>query len=205
MRALGIGKGLGKHRRGSFTPVGTSGPEDRPGPRDVAVRGLAVVLTTADSQDHGRMRVTRPVETPWTSHDSSLWFASEIAVGLMGVGPPRFAPQVTTPFPPLSPDSAYLASGGYELLEFRAPGDGTWMRDRGFFFATGGLGLALTAASAVARHARNSSRRSKALADATPRWLPVDRGHVYVAFRSMALRGIHGLAHIPSEPSCQRR
>lgn len=118
----------------------------------------------------------------WTAHDTALWHTCEIAVDLVrGVVPPP-RQEVQTAFPPqLGHDEQFWACGAFELLEQRSAGDGSYMHNSGFFFATGAVGLAATAAFAGARALGNSSRRQAAEQAAVPRWMPVEAGHVYVS------------------------
>lgn len=138
-----------------------------------------------------------PQATPWSNHDSALWWACQVAHDLGRGRSTEHFPAVASPFAPEPPDTTYLATGPYELLDYRAVGDGSWTRNGGFFFATGGLGLALTAASAVARSTGNARRRRRAIEDATPRWLPVDGGHLYVGSHGFALHSVLGLIRPP--------
>jgi len=92
----------------------------------------------------------------WNAHDTALWHTCEIAVDLAAGRVPQALREVLAPFPPPAPDRAFWASGTFELMDLRAAGDGSYMRNDGFFFATGPLGLALTAAAAVGKAAGNS-------------------------------------------------
>lgn len=60
-------------------------------------------------------------------------------------------------------------------------GDGTYERDNGWFVATGGVGLALTAGFAASRAIGNSQRRARAMQDAQARWRETDRGTIWVS------------------------
>ena len=74
-----------------------------------------------------------------------------------------------------------LAQGPFAALEYRAVGDGTYLRDSGFFFATGAAGLAVAAAAAMARSGGNAARRAAAQADAMPRWVQTGVGELTVS------------------------
>ena len=99
----------------------------------------------------------------WTDRDSALWHTCEIAVDLANGIIPRPRLEVVASFPPqFGRDEEFLASGPFELFDFHAPGDGTYMHSGSFFFATGAAGLAATAAVAVGRAIGNGSRRRAA-------------------------------------------
>src|SRR4051812_40547372 len=117
----------------------------------------------------------------WGAHDSALWYTCEIAVDLVNGRVPASTPEVLAPFPPQHPDSSFWASGEFSLLDLRAAGDGSYMHNGGFFFATGSIGLAATAITAVGRAAGNRARRKAAEEAAVPRWTVIDAGHLYVA------------------------
>lgn len=78
------------------------------------------------------------------------------------------------------PDNRIVLASPFELFSYEAAGDGTYVRNDGFFFATGGIGLGLTAASMIGRAAGNSARRQAAQDAATPRWRVIDQGYVYI-------------------------
>lgn len=118
---------------------------------------------------------------PYSDHDAAIWHTRAILRHLRE-GRPHALPQVATAFPPqLGPDERVLAVGRFELLTFRAVGDGSYQHDGGFFFATGLGGLAATAAVAGVRAAGNSRRRGAAAADAVPRWVVDDAGVLFVS------------------------
>lgn len=131
----------------------------------------------------------------WTDRDSALWHTCEVAADLMLDGCVTCRLEVLSPFPPsFSNDERVLASGVYQLHQHLAPGDGTYLRESGYFFATGPLGLALTAASLAGRAAGNRSRRLAAQAAATPRWVVTETGTLHVSTHGFYLHGPHGLA-----------
>lgn len=137
----------------------------------------------------------RSPEPAWTLHDSALWYTCEIAVDLITGRPPGSVPEVLAPFPPRAPDERFWASGEFLLLDHRASGDGSYLHNGGFFFASGGIGLAATGAAAAARAAGNSARRRAAAAAAVPRWSVIDTGHVYVAPSGFTMHTARGLCH----------
>src|SRR5690606_32039467 len=78
-------------------------------------------------------------------------------------------PVLTNFAPQGGPHDVLLCGGPYELLTFRPLGDGSYQHNGGFFFATGGVGLALTAGAMIARGVGNRSRREAAAQAAVPR------------------------------------
>lgn len=88
---------------------------------------------------------------------------------------PRAA--VQTIFAPQGgPHDVLLCAGPYERLAFRALGNGTYEHNGGWFFATGGVGLALSAGVMLARGMGNRARRAAAAHAAVPRWVVEERG-----------------------------
>lgn len=139
------------------------------------------------------MRQDAPDAGAWSGHDSALWHTCEIATDLVHRRPVVAGLEVLAPFPPAPPDDRFWASGPFALSDLRAAGDGSYVHNSGFFFATGALGLAATAATAVGRAAGNANRRRAAEAAATPRWTVIDSGTVYVAPSSFTMHSVHGL------------
>lgn len=130
----------------------------------------------------------------WTPRDTALWHTCEIAVDLVRGVVPEPRQEVRTTFPPrLAADERFWAYGPFELFAQRAPGDGSYVHDGGFFFATGAVGLAATAAFAGARAVGNSNRRRTAEQAATPRWTPIETGNVYVSVLGLHLHTAHSL------------
>lgn len=124
----------------------------------------------------------------WTARDTALWHTCEIAVDLVHGVVPEPRQEVYTAFPPqLGHDERFWASGAFELLEERAAGDGSYVHNSGFFFATGVVGLTATAAFAGARALGNTQRRAAAAQAAVPSWTPVETGNVYVSPLGMHL------------------
>lgn len=72
-------------------------------------------------------------------------------------------------------------------------GDGTYVHDAGFFFASGRYGAALTAGVAIGRAVGNRSRRRAAADAAVPRWCLVDDGLVHVSDFGFYLQSRRGL------------
>lgn len=130
----------------------------------------------------------------WTDHDTALWHACEAAFDLLAGRPPLQHSQVLAPFPEaFAADERFWASGPFELAEMRAHGDGSYMQNTGFFFATGAAGLAATAAVAATRAAGNSARRNAAAAALVPRWTTIDHGVVFVSFYGFYLHTPRGV------------
>jgi hypothetical protein len=87
----------------------------------------------------------------WTDNDQALLYTVHLVADLLADRPMRPAP-VRTPFPPqYSREEQYLASSNFTLYSYRGLGDGSYMHDSSFFFATGSGGLAATAGFAAAR------------------------------------------------------
>ena len=103
---------------------------------------------------------------PHTSqHDAAIWRTVCIN-DLVDSGRFHEVPHVPTTFPgALSPEEKVMATGPFALHEFMSIGDGTYVHDAGFFFASGRYGAALTAGVAIGRAVGNRSRR-RAAADA---------------------------------------
>jgi hypothetical protein len=140
------------------------------------------------------MSKRKAVDAGWTDRDSALWHTCEIAVDLARGRVPAPRLQVTSIFPPrLGADEQYWAAGPYTLNEQRAPGDGTYVHDSGYFFATGRGGLTATAAVAAFRAAGNARRRRQAELAAIPRWTQTDCGTVFVSRYGIHLHNASGV------------
>ncbi len=95
-----------------------------------------------------------------------------------------------TAFPPrFAPDERVYTGGRFVLSDYGALGDGSYEHDGGFFFATGTLGLALTAGAMAGRAIGNNARRNQAAQDAQGRWKVIDQGQIFV--------GTHGFYLVP--------
>lgn len=86
------------------------------------------------------------------------------------------------------PDNRIVLAAPFEVLSFEAVGDGSYQHDSGFFFATGQVGLAITAGAAIGRAVGNSRRRQQAAQAATPQWHVIDQGMVHVNQFGLYLR-----------------
>ncbi|QQS02190.1 MAG: hypothetical protein IPK37_07600 [Austwickia sp.] len=138
-------------------------------------------------------RLSGPEEQAQRQQDAAIW-RTLLVNELLDVG--RFDQVETVPVvfaPQLAPDERFVGSGAYQLYDFGAVGDGTYERSTGFFFAGGPAGIALTGTVAAARAIGNASRRSRAAADAMPRWKVIDAGQLWVSQHGFTLRGRGGL------------
>ena len=136
-----------------------------------------------------------PASAAWNLHDTALWYTCEIAADLVAGRLPHSKPEVLAAFPPQPPDELFWASGQFQLLELRTLGDGSYVHNGGFFFATGPLGLAATAATAIGRAAGNGARRKAAAQAAVPRWTVIDTGWAYIAPSGFAMQSQGGVFH----------
>lgn len=128
----------------------------------------------------GRESSRDPAMT-WSPHDTAVWHTVQVVRAVHERRLDRL-PRAMTPFRPhLAETEAVLAQGRVVLCTFRAVGDGSYVHDRGFFFATGGVGLAATAAYAVGQSSGNRRRRQQAAAMATPRWVADDDADLWVS------------------------
>lgn len=127
-----------------------------------------------------------------TPHDVAVWHTCQINE-LMDAGQAHVWPHVPTSFPPaFSTDEHLYGVGYFTLHDYRALGDGSYVQDNGFFFATGGVGLALTAGIMAGRAAGNSARRKAAADAAQERWHEIDRGQFWVSDYGMYFLTEHG-------------
>ncbi|MFD1718852.1 hypothetical protein [Georgenia deserti] len=126
--------------------------------------------------------------SPWTEADAARLAACRAHVELRKQQPLTPPLEVSVTFRPVfGPDELMLAAGPFELLNFQAVGDGSYRRGGAFFLGTGPVGLAATGVVAAATYATNRSRKKKAQADAQPRWVKVDAGHLIVSDRGFYL------------------
>lgn len=133
-------------------------------------------------------------EPGWSERDSVLYETCRYVAALVaGQAPVPRAPIATTFVPQGGPGDTLLAQGPYEMLEFRAVGDGSYVHDSSFFFATGAVGLAATAGMALVRAAGNSNRRAAANAAAQPRWVVEESGVFTVGLFGFHLHNNDGI------------
>lgn len=74
------------------------------------------------------------------------------------------------------PDNRIVAVAPFSLHSLESHGNGDYTHDGGFFFATGGVGLAITAGTALGRAVGNARRRAAAARAAQPSWHHLDNG-----------------------------
>ncbi len=120
-------------------------------------------------------------QVPWNQRDQALLVTAR-AVHACLSGTYDSIPSIPVDFvvDGNHPDNKIIAGATFSLFSYRAAGDGTYVHNDGFFFATGGLGLALTAGFMAARAAGNSERRRRAMHDAQLAWRPVCNGLLYI-------------------------
>jgi hypothetical protein len=129
----------------------------------------------------------------WSTHDAAVWHTVDIVQAALASRLDE-RPAIHAPFPPRhGVGERLLAQGDFQLYTHTSVGDGSYQHSDGFFFATGGVGLALTAGFAVAQAAGNASRRNRAAQDAVPRWLLSDRGLMWVSTAGFYLQTVNGL------------
>lgn len=133
----------------------------------------------------------------WSPHDTAVWHTLRV-VEAVRERRAELLPRVMTPFRPhLAEQEVVIAHGQFQLLTFRPVGDGSYVQNNGFFFATGGAGLAATAAFAIGQSSGNKRRRQQAAAMATPRWVPDDSGAIWVSTAGFYLNSPLGLRPWP--------
>lgn len=135
-----------------------------------------------------------PARGTWTERDSILW--QTCAWVAAAVGGQEVVPRgtVLTNFAPQGgPDDVLLCAGPFERLTFRALGNGTYDHNGGFFFATGRLGIAVSAGVLLARGLTNHARRTSAAQAAVPRWVVEEQGTFTVGTRGFHLSNSSGV------------
>lgn len=121
------------------------------------------------------------------SRAGALQYTRHIVHDLLRGVVPTVSSDIIASFPVPAPDAQFWARGPFEVMDFRAPGDGRYVRNDGFFFATGAGGLAATVVGMAARSAGNRSRRRAAEAAAQPRWITIGTGDLYLAPSSFTM------------------
>ena len=136
----------------------------------------------------------RPRQKEWTDHDSALWYTWDILTKLHQ-GESQSLPLVAVPFAMQlgGYDERILASHEYAMAEWSAVGDGSYLHNGGFLLATGGPGVALSAAVLGARAIGNAKRKRQAIADSQPRWVWNTRGCIHVSTHGFYLQTPNGL------------
>lgn len=136
-------------------------------------------------------------ERSWTEYDDgllyTLWIVSSLLTGR--------GERLECLNPPFAIDyhqgERVFTAAPFQVLAWASPGDGTYLHDSSFLFATGRGGLTVTAAAAAFRAAGNARRRGQAERDAMPRWMPVDQGTVWVSSHGFRIGTMRGLTTWP--------
>lgn len=130
----------------------------------------------------------RSSEPGWTTRDEVLRYTCELAGELAAGGPVASAGEVAAPFPPtLGEEQPLWGAGSFTLHEWRAPGDGSWQPNRTVALGTGAVGTGLVIGSLIGGVIGNSRARRAAEAAAIPRWMPIERGGLYLSHRGFYL------------------
>lgn len=133
-------------------------------------------------------------ELGWTGRDTALWQTCEIAYDIASRRKPTTVIDLDTSFPPsLGPGERLWAAGQFQLFNYQPIGDGSYIHNSGWFFATGGAGLLATAGFAAARASGNRSRRDAAAAAAQPRWTPIESGTLMLGSHGLYMHTMNGL------------
>lgn len=133
-----------------------------------------------------------PDSRPLSDSDTALWHTLRINLELDREQTPGPVTHYGATYTG-DPDERILARGPFQLLDFRSLGDGSYLHNNGFFFATGGAGAAATVAYGVGQAIGNSRRRNAAAAMAMPRWTLIDGGMVDVTDRRLVMQTPNGL------------
>lgn len=126
--------------------------------------------------------------------DSALRYTATLAHDLLQGRRPTSAATVHAPFPTqFAADEQLWSIGPFRLFDLRAPGDGTYVEDRSWFFATGALGLALSAGVLAGRKMGNDRRRRQAEEALVPRWIEIAAGDLYTGTHGFYMHSPNGL------------
>jgi hypothetical protein len=126
--------------------------------------------------------------------DSALRYTAMLAHDLLQGRRPAAAATVHAPFPTqIAADEQLWSIGPFQLFDLRAPGDGTYVEDRSWLFATGALGLALSAGVLAARKVGNDRRRREAEEALVPRWMEIAAGDLYTGTHGFYMHSPNGL------------
>lgn len=128
---------------------------------------------------------------PWNSGDQAILHTLNIN-GSLDRGRPDEVPTTLTPIR-MAPGERAWVQGPFALYDHRAVGDGSYVHDGGFFFASGAMGAALTLTALSARAAGNASRRRQAAAATVPRWVQIGEGAATVTDRRIWFQEPHSL------------
>ena len=138
-----------------------------------------------------------------TGPDAALWHTCAMAAARAAGRTPHPPVAVSPPVRPGLGDGAadgdgevMLAAGPFTRYVLAA-GDATYQKSSAFFFATGAVGLAATAAVAVGQAWGNSRRKRRAERAARPRWDEAGGGLLTVSTHGFYLSGPHGVSPWP--------
>ena len=130
----------------------------------------------------------------WTHHDTALWHTCDIlnkvrqkqvsALPLLSVS---FGLQLG------GRAERVVASGRFRRAAWTAISDGSYMRNESVFVATGGAGIALTAAFLGGRAIGNARRKRRARDEAMPRWVRAEPGLIHVSTHGFYFQSSTGL------------
>ncbi|TRW42958.1 hypothetical protein [Georgenia yuyongxinii] len=129
----------------------------------------------------------------WSERDRALWDTCEMVAARVRGLPVHPPVPVGSPVRPVADGETLLAAGPVTRYVVQA-GDGSYRRSSGFFFATGAVGLAATAAVAAGQVLGNSRRKKAAGRDAAPRWVPAGTGLLTVSTHGFYISAPGGLA-----------
>lgn len=130
----------------------------------------------------------------WTPRDRSLLRTAQVIHAYVHDEFDRIG-HVSVDFavPGTHPANRIIAVAPFRLYSLESRGDGTYTRDSGFFFASGRVGLAVTAGVALGRAVGNARRRAAASRNAVPSWREMDAGALCVNQFGFFLRTPTGL------------
>ncbi|MBG0740772.1 hypothetical protein IV500_15460 [Paeniglutamicibacter antarcticus] len=119
----------------------------------------------------------------WSSRDVALWTTAELAVATLQ-GNLAGMPVTAVPFAlrlSNAGDEGVYAHGAFRLLDYRAPGDGSYAYNSSTMLATGRGAVPLMIGVAAVRAMGNAGRGSAAASLAIPRWLQIEQGTLAVS------------------------
>ncbi len=126
----------------------------------------------------------------WLPADAALWETCEIAVEVLAGRP--LQPRVETVYAMLEHEVA-LATGSIHIDRYFAVGDGSWSSPGVFAVGTGGLGLAVGAATLAGSAIAAARARDRAARDAEVTWRPILDGSITVTDLGFFLQSPDGL------------
>ncbi len=119
----------------------------------------------------------------WNSRDAALWTTAELAVAVLK-GNLASRPVAAVPFAlrlSRAGDEGVHAHGPFRLLDYRAPGNGSYVHNSSTMLATGRGAAPMMIGFAAVQAMGNASRRSAAASLAAPRWMQIDQGTLAVS------------------------